>query len=62
MTDSEHVAVVAVGSVALDTIETPAEKREDVLGGSASYACAASSFFCPVGMVADSSGSTQKYP
>ena len=51
MADPGPVAVVAVGSVALDTIETPSERREDVLGGSASYACAASSFFCPVGMV-----------
>lgn len=43
--------VVIVGSVGIDTIETPVEKREGILGGSASYACAASSFFVKTGMV-----------
>ncbi|MCX7817618.1 MAG: PfkB family carbohydrate kinase [Kiritimatiellae bacterium] len=33
--------VVVVGSVGLDTITTPRERREEVIGGSASYACAA---------------------
>jgi len=33
--------VVVVGSVGLDTIVTPRERREEVIGGSASYACAA---------------------
>lgn len=46
-----EVKVVVVGSVGLDTIETPAARRENVLGGSASYACAAASFFTRVGMV-----------
>lgn len=45
------VRVVVVGSVAIDTIKTPWEKRANILGGSASYACAAVSFFAPVGMV-----------
>lgn len=45
------VPVVIVGSVALDTIETPRARRDDILGGSASYACAAASFFGPSGMV-----------
>ncbi|HMP89967.1 MAG TPA: PfkB family carbohydrate kinase [Kiritimatiellia bacterium] len=43
--------VVIVGSVGIDTIETPREKKESILGGSASYACAASSFFVKTGMV-----------
>lgn len=43
--------IVVVGSVAVDTIKTPWEKRANILGGSASYACAAASFFAPVGMV-----------
>ncbi len=43
--------VIVVGSVGIDTIETPTEKRESILGGSASYACAASSYFSNVGMV-----------
>jgi sugar/nucleoside kinase (ribokinase family) len=45
------VDVVVVGSIGLDTIETPFEKRRDLLGGSVSYACAASAFLSSVGMV-----------
>ena len=48
---TRNVQLVIVGSVGLDTIETPATRRADVLGGSASYACAAASFFAPTGMV-----------
>jgi sugar/nucleoside kinase (ribokinase family) len=49
---AEHgIEVVVVGSVGLDTIETPHHRREEVLGGSASFACAAASFFSKVGMV-----------
>lgn len=48
---SESVSLVVVGSVALDTVITPFEKRSNVLGGSVSYACHAASFFGPVGMV-----------
>jgi len=40
-----------VGSIGLDDIETPIEKKTEVLGGSASYACATGSLFCPTGMV-----------
>jgi sugar/nucleoside kinase (ribokinase family) len=43
--------VVIVGSVGIDTIETPRVKKERILGGSASYACAAASFFVKTGMV-----------
>ncbi len=45
------VELVIVGSIGIDTIETPFERREDVLGGSISYACAAASFYAPTGMV-----------
>jgi sugar/nucleoside kinase (ribokinase family) len=45
------VKLVVVGSIGLDTIETPVARREDLLGGSVSYACAGASFFAPVGMV-----------
>jgi sugar/nucleoside kinase (ribokinase family) len=45
------IPLVIVGSVGLDTVETPLEKRENILGGSVSYACAAASFFGGVGMV-----------
>lgn len=50
MTQSS-VALTIVGSIGIDTIETPAEKRADILGGSVSYACAAASFFARTGMV-----------
>ncbi len=49
--NSTNVQLVAVGSVAMDTIETPYDRRENILGGSASFACAAASFFTQVGMV-----------
>ncbi len=44
-------SLVVVGSVGLDTVETPSARRADQLGGSASYACAAAAFFAPAGMV-----------
>ncbi len=44
-------SIVVVGSVAMDDIATPAAKRTAILGGSASYACAAASFFTRPGMV-----------
>jgi cytidine kinase len=48
---SENVNLTIVGSIGIDTIETPHEKREEILGGSVSYACAAASFFTKTGMV-----------
>ena len=47
----KSLPVVIVGSVGIDTIETPADRRVGVLGGSASYACVASSFFAKTGMI-----------
>ena len=44
--------LLAVGSVALDSVETPFGRRENVLGGSASYFSACASFFGPTRMVA----------
>jgi len=44
-------SLVIVGSIGIDTIETPREKRVEILGGSVSYACAAASFFVQTGMV-----------
>ncbi len=46
------MSLVVVGSVALDSLETPFGQRDDVLGGSGSYFSAAASFFGPVRMVA----------
>lgn len=45
------MSVLVVGSIALDDIETPLEKHPDLLGGSASYAATAASYFAPVRMV-----------
>jgi len=38
--------------VALDSVKTPVAEHHDLLGGSASYASVAASFFAPVNMVA----------
>ena len=43
--------LIIVGSIGIDTIETPCEKRVEILGGSVSYACAAASFFVKTGLV-----------
>jgi sugar/nucleoside kinase (ribokinase family) len=46
------MSLLVVGSVALDSLETPFGRREDVLGGSASYFSACASFFGPTRLVA----------
>ncbi len=46
------MSLVVVGSVALDSLETPFGRRDDVLGGSASYFSTAASFFGPTRVVA----------
>ena len=43
--------ILAVGSVALDTIETPSHKVTDVLGGSGTFFAFCASFFAPVRLV-----------
>ena len=45
------MSLVVVGSVALDTLETPLGRAAEVLGGAASYFAIAASFFGPVQMV-----------
>lgn len=50
MTDNRSILVV--GSVALDSIETPSGKVEEVLGGSAVYFSLSASFFTAVNLVA----------
>ncbi len=45
------MSVLVVGSVAFDTLETPAGRAEKVLGGSASYFALAASYFTDVNMV-----------
>lgn len=47
------MSLLVVGSVALDTVETPFGQKEDVLGGSATYFSTSASFFVsPVKVVA----------
>lgn len=43
--------LLVVGSVALDSVETPTDARDDVLGGSAVYFSYAASYFCGVRLV-----------
>jgi cytidine kinase len=43
--------VLVVGSIAFDNIHTPHERVEGLLGGSASYAAIASSYFAPTRLV-----------
>ena len=45
------MSVLIVGSIGLDTVKTPIEEHTDLLGGSASYAAAAASYFSPVRLV-----------
>lgn len=45
------MSVLVVGSVALDTVETPFGTAERVLGGSAVFFSSAASLFCPVQLV-----------
>lgn len=44
--------LAVVGTVAVDSVETPFGKRESVFGGSASFFSYAASFFSPVALVA----------
>lgn len=46
------MSVLIVGSVALDNVETPYGKREEALGGSATFASCAASIFSPTSVVA----------
>lgn len=45
------MSVLVSGSIAIDNVKTQKAAQENLLGGSASYAAIAASFFSPVGMV-----------
>ncbi len=45
------MTVLIVGSIGLDTIETPFGKKEEILGGSAVHAGVSSSFFAPTALM-----------
>ena len=44
--------MLAIGTVAYDTVQTPAGRREDALGGSVAYFSVAGSYFTDIGLVA----------
>jgi len=46
------MGILVVGSVALDSVKTPYGKREEILGGAATYFSIAASYFTDVSMVA----------
>ena len=45
------MSLLVTGSIGIDTVETPAGRREDVVGGSAIYFSYAASFFTPVRLI-----------
>jgi len=45
------MSLLVTGSIGIDTVETPAGRRDNVLGGSAIYFSYAASFFTPVRLV-----------
>jgi sugar/nucleoside kinase (ribokinase family) len=45
------MSLLVTGSIGIDTVETPAGRRDDVIGGSAIYFSYAASFFSPVRLV-----------
>jgi sugar/nucleoside kinase (ribokinase family) len=45
------MSLLVVGSIALDSVETPTRQRDNVLGGSAVFFSYAASFFAPVALV-----------
>jgi len=49
--ETRRKPILVVGSIALDTVETPFGTVQEVLGGAASYAATAASFFCDVRLV-----------
>ncbi len=46
------MAITVVGSIALDSIETPFEKKQNILGGSASFFSISSSYLTDVNVIA----------
>lgn len=51
MSSPSTPAIVVVGSVAIDSIETPTRKREESIGGAATYFAMAASYHAPVQLV-----------
>jgi sugar/nucleoside kinase (ribokinase family) len=47
-----RMSLAVTGTIGIDTVYTPRERREGVLGGSAAYFAAGASFLSPVRLVA----------
>src|SRR3954462_15343537 len=45
------MSLLVTGSIGIDTVETPAGRRDNVIGGSAIYFAYAASYFTPVRLV-----------
>lgn len=54
------MSVVVTGTIGIDTVYTPRDRRDGILGGSAAYFAAAASFFVPVRLVAAVGGDWPK--
>ena len=52
MYGDKFMSLLCVGSVALDSVETPFGKRDNILGGSATHFSVSASFFTGVNLVA----------
>ena len=46
------MSLIVTGTIAIDTVHTPTEKAEGMIGGSCAYFAAAASFHAPVRVVA----------
>ena len=55
-------SILVVGSVALDTVQTPFGEAKEALGGSATYFSVAASFFADVRVVAVVGASYARFP
>jgi sugar/nucleoside kinase (ribokinase family) len=51
MSTADAYPLLVVGSVALDSVETPREARDDVLGGAAAHFAVSAAMFAPVRLV-----------
>ncbi len=47
----QRMSLLAVGTIAFDSVETPYDRRENCLGGSGTYFATAASYFGPVSLV-----------
>ena len=48
---NKRKTILAIGSIAIDTLETPHGNRKDILGGSATYFSISAGLMAPVKLV-----------